>query len=524
MSLVAGVDFGTQSVRVAIVDHINGVVGFGTSEYPVQRDRADPDFATQSHDAHMTALVDAMQLALASAKVAGTEIKSLALDTTGSTVIPLGPGLKPLGDYYLWCDHRAAAEAARITEVAHEMNLPAIRACGGVYSSEWGFSKLLHWLRHNPDQRDHLVTAIEHCDLVAAVLCGITDADKLPRSVCAMGHKWLWTRAEGLPSEEFLVAVDPLFAGVREKIDGKYETSHAIAGKLTAEWASRLGLAAGIPIPVGAFDAHWDAVGAGIAEGDVVNVVGTATCVMAITKTAAEIPGLCGIVPGSIHPDFIGIEAGLSAMGYLLDSIAKRANTTVGALSGELEHHRAGETGLLRIGWDNGDRTVLVNPLLGGVMLGLNLNHTAADELFAAIEGTAFNTRIILDRMHEHGVPINRVIHAGGIPQKNNVLNQVYANVFNKPVLVPERPITSLGSAIFACVAAKLHPDITSAQKALCPSYRVVEPESAAVAVYEKLYRIYRTLYFAMGDPGSAAVRVGGVLPELRAITSKARA
>ena len=216
-----------------------------------------------------------------------------------------------------------------------------------------------------------------------------------------------------------------------------------------------MGLAAGIPIPIGAFDAHWDAVGAGIAEGDVVNVVGTATCVMAITKSASEIPGLCGIVPGSIHPGFIGIEAGLSAMGYLLESIARRANTTVSALSEDIARHRAGETGLLRIGWDNGDRTVLVNPLLGGVTLGWNLNHTAADELFAAIEGTAFNTRIILDRMHEHGVPINRVIHAGGIPHKNTVLNQVYANVFNKPVLVPERLITSLGSAIFACVAAQ---------------------------------------------------------------------
>jgi L-ribulokinase len=523
MSLVAGVDFGTQSVRVSIVDHVHGVMGFATSEYPVKRDRSDPDFATQSHESHMTALVDAMHGALKSAKATGTDIKALALDTTGSTVVPLGAGLKPLGDYYLWCDHRAAAEAARITEVAHDRRLPAIRACGGVYSSEWGFSKLLHWLRHNPGQRDQMVTAIEHCDLVAAVLCGITDVDKLPRSICAMGHKWLWTPAEGLPPEEFLVAVDPLFAGVRAKLGGRYETSNLIAGKLTPAWAGKLGLAASIPIPVGAFDAHWDAIGAGIAEGDVVNVVGTATCVMAITKRASEIPGLCGIVPGSIHPEFIGIEAGLSAMGYLLESIAKRANTTVGALSDDIGRHRAGETGLLRIGWDNGDRTVLVNPLLGGVMLGLNLNHTAADELFAAIEGTAFNTRIILDRMHEHGVPIHRVIHAGGIPQKNSVLNQVYANVFNKPVLVPERPITSLGSAIFACVAAGLHPTIQAAQAALCPSYRVVHPDPEAVAVYERLYQLYRTVYFAMGDPASAALRVGGVLPSLREIAAGAR-
>jgi len=523
MTLVAGVDFGTQSVRVSIVDHLHGVIGFAVAEYPVKRDRSDPDFATQSHDAHMNALVDAMHGALRDAKVSGAEIMALALDTTGSTVVALGAGLKPLGDYYLWCDHRAAVEAARITEVAHALKLPAIRACGGVYSSEWGFAKLLHWLRHNPGQRERMVTAIEHCDLVAAVLCGITDPDKLPRSICAMGHKWLWTAAEGLPPEEFLVAVDPLFAGVRTKLGGRYETSERIAGTLTPDWAGKLGLAAGIPIPVGAFDAHWDAVGAGIAEGDVVNVVGTATCVMAITKSASEIPGLCGIVPGSIHPEFIGIEAGLSAMGYLLESIAKRANTTVGALSDDIARHRAGETGLLRIGWDNGDRTVLVNPKLGGVTLGWNLNHTAADELFAAIEGTAFNTRIILDRMHEHGVPINRVIHAGGIPQKNAVLNQVYANVFNKPVLVPERPITSLGSAIFACVAAGLHPTIQVAQQALCPSYRVVHPEPAAVAVYERLYAMYRTLYFAMGDPDSASVNVGGVLPELREIASRAR-
>jgi L-ribulokinase len=524
MTLVAGVDFGTQSVRVSIVDHLNGVVGFAVSEYPVKRDRSDPDFATQSHESHMSALVDAMRAALANAKAKGPDIKALALDTTGSTVIPLGKNLQPLDDYYLWCDHRAAAEAARITEIAHDMNLPAIRACGGVYSSEWGFAKLLHWLRHNPVKRGEFVTAAEHCDLVAAVLCGVTDPAQMPRSICAMGHKWLWSAENGgLPPEEFLVAVDPLLAGVRAKLGGRYETSNKIAGSLTAEWAERLGLAAGTPIPVGAFDAHWDAIGAGIAEGDVVNVVGTASCIMAIAERTSEIPGLCGIVPGSIHPEFVGIEAGLSAMGYLFEAIAVRANTTVAALSQDVAAHRAGETGLLRIGWDNGDRTVLVNPRLGGVTLGLNLNHTAADELFAAIEGTAFNTRIILDRMSEHGVPIHRVIHAGGIPQKNHTLNQVFANALNKPVLIPERPITSLGSAIFACVAAGLHPTIAAAQQALCPPYRVVQPDPAAAAVYERLYPIYRELYFSMGNPKSAAVNVGEVLPRLREIAAGAR-
>ncbi|HEY4320347.1 MAG TPA: ribulokinase [Gemmatimonadales bacterium] len=525
MSLVAGVDFGTQSVRVSIVDHVDGVFGFGVSEYPVLRDRTDPDFATQSHAAQMDALVLAMATALREAGVPGSAIRALAVDTTGSSVIPVGRDLVPLNDYYLWCDHRAASEAAEFTAAAHAIDLPAIRACGGVYSSEWGFAKLLHWLRAHPERRGEFYTAFEHCDMAAAVLCGITDIAELPRSICSMGHKWLWVAADGgLPSEAFLAGIDPLLAGVREQLGGRYLTSDHLAGHLCEHWAARLGLDAGIPIPIGAFDAHWDAVGAGIAEGDVVNVVGTATCIMAIARDVGEIPGLCGIVPGSIHPGYIGIEAGLSACGYLFEAIANRLGKTQAELTAEVRAHRAGETGLLRLTWDNGDRTILVNPALGGVTLGWNLNHTGADEFFAAIEGTAFHTRIILDRMAEHGVPIRRVIHAGGIPQKNDVLNQVYANVLNKPVMVPERPITSLGAAIFASLAAGLHPDIESAQRALCPSYRVVEPDPVAAAVYERLYAIYRKLYFAMGVPGSAPVAMGEILPELRRIAASVRA
>jgi len=214
MGVVAGVDFGTQSVRVSIVDSARGVIGHGVGEYPVKRDRNDPDFATQSHDSHMNALVLAMKAAVQNAGVFGSDVRALALDTTGSTVIPVGEGLEPLDDYYLWCDHRAKDEAARITAVALEKGVPAIGWCGGVYSSEWGFAKLLHWLRHNPSKRDKFVTALEHCDMVAAVLCGITDAKQVPRSICAMGHKWLWNESlGGFPKEEFFVAVDPLLAG-----------------------------------------------------------------------------------------------------------------------------------------------------------------------------------------------------------------------------------------------------------------------------------------------------------------------
>ncbi|HYV99565.1 MAG TPA: ribulokinase [Gemmatimonadaceae bacterium] len=523
--IVAGVDFGTQSVRVSIVDSVHGVIGHPVSEYPVVRDRNDPDFATQSHESHMRALVEATRGAVHSAGARGEDVLAIALDTTGSTVIPVGRNLEPLGDYYLWCDHRAKDEAARITEVAHDMKLPAIDWCGGVYSSEWGFAKLLHWLRHNPDSRDQLVSAFEHCDYVAAVLCGITDAQQVPRGVCPMGHKWLWNaELGGLPPESFLVAVDPLLAGVRKKLQGPYLTSKRVAGHLTKQWADRLGLKAGIPIPVGAFDAHWDAMGAGITEGDVVNVIGTATCIMAIAKDAECVPGVCGVVNGSIHPDYMGVEAGLSACGYLFEAVATRSNTTVKELAPGLASYRAGQTGLLHLTWENGDRTVLVNPNLGGVTLGWNLNHTAHDALFAAIEGTAFHTRIILDRMKEHGVPIRRVIHGGGIPQKNEMLNQIYASVLNVPVLVPERPITSLGSALFAFMAAGTFATLEDAQKALCPPYRVIQPDATSTATYEKLFGMYRDLYFGFGVPGSAAIAVGSVLPQLRAIASQARA
>ena len=524
MAIVAGVDFGTLSVRVSIVDDRKGRLGSGVAEYPLCRTREDPNHATQRHDDQMRALTAAMRLAIADAGVKGTEIEALAVDTTGSSVIPVGEGLVPLDDYYLWCDHRAWREAGEITEAARRGGLEAIHWCGDVYSSEWGFSKLLHWLRHNPEKRGRFVTAFEHCDMVAAVLCGITDPAQAPRSACAMGHKWMWNAAlGGLPPDEFLVSVDPLLAGVRERMAGRYATSDTLAGHLAPAWATELGLRSGIPIPVGAFDAHWDAIGAGVRLGDVVNVIGTSTCIIALGEVAQYIPGVCGVVPGSVHPGYVGIEAGLSATGDIFEAIARRGGTTVGDLSHGLEKYRAGETGLLRLTWDNGDRTVLVNADLGGVTLGWNLTHTPQDELFAAVEGTALHTRVILERMEEYGAPVRRIINAGGVPRRNETLNRVYASVLNKPILVPEGETTSLGSAIFAFLAAGAFDTIEEAQRALCPSYRIVDPDAKSVAVYQRLYPLFRDLYFAFGRASSAPATVGCVLPQLRAIAEDVR-
>src|SRR5579884_23182 len=463
MSIVAGVDFGTLSVRVTLLDSEKGRLGTAIAEYPLHRKREDPDYATQSHKDQMDALVKATRKAIADAKIDGQQIEAMALDTTGSSVIPVGENLEPLDDYYLWCDHRAKEEAQQITELAHKEKLEAIEWCGGVYSHEWGFAKLLHWLRHNPEKRGRFVTAFEHCDMVAETLCGITDAKKVKRSVCAMGHKWMWNpKWDGLPSQEFLSKLDPLFDGIREKLDGEYATSDKLAGHLSSQWAEALGLRAGIPIPVGAFDAHCDA-------------------------------------------------------------IARRAGHKVSELSKGLENYRAGQTGLLRLSWDNGDRTVLVNSELGGVTLGWNLVHTAQDELHAAIEGTAFHTRIILERMAEYGVPVDRVINAGGIPQNNQVLNQIYADVLGKPVLVPAGIPTSLGSGIFALLAAKTFPTVEAAQDKMCLSYKTVEPDPKAHAVYNRLFALYRKVYFALGRRNAEAVALGDVLAELRKIAAEVR-
>jgi L-ribulokinase len=524
MAIVAGVDFGTLSVRVSIVSSDGGRLGSAVADYPLVRKKEDPDHATQSHAEHMRALAEATRQALKQSGVSGDEVEAIALDTTGTTMIPVDDALEPLDDYYLWCDHRAKREAAEITAAAEREGLEALQWCGGVYSSEWGYSKLLHWLRNNPDRRARLAAALEHCDMVAALLCGMADPDRVPRSACAMGHKWMWNPAlGGLPSEAFLMKVDPLLAGIDAKLRGHYGTSDQIAGHLSPAWGAKLGLRSGIPIPIGAFDAHWDAIGAGIRVGDVVNVVGTSTCIMAIAKETDVIPGVCGIVKGSIHPDYYGIEAGLSATGDIFEAVARRAATKVAELSRGLESYRAGQTGLLRLSWDNGDRTVLVNAALGGMTLGWNLTHTAQDELFAAIEGTAFHTRIILERMAEYGVPIRRVINGGGIPQKNETLNRVYANVFGKPVLVPQDEVTSLGSAIFAFLAAGTFQTVEEAQEALCPRYRTVDPDPAEHATYEGIYALYRKLYFGFGKPASDAISVGDVLPALRQFAAAAR-
>ncbi len=221
MTIVAGVDFGTLSVRVSILDSDGKRLGAASVNYPLHRRRDDPDYATQSHTDHMNALAQATREAVQNAGIDGLQVAAIALDTTGSSVVPVDEHLQPLSEYYLWCDHRAKQEAQEITAAAHRDKLEAIDWCGGVYSHEWGFAKLLHWLRHNPEKRDQLATALEHCDMVAATLSGVTNPRDVKRSICAMGHKWLWNpRWGGFPPQAFFSKVDPLLDGIVDKLAG----------------------------------------------------------------------------------------------------------------------------------------------------------------------------------------------------------------------------------------------------------------------------------------------------------------
>ena len=313
-------------------------------------------------------------------------------------------------------------------------------------------------------------------------------------------------------------AVDPLFDDIREKLGGTYGTADQIAGHLSAEWASRLGLRPGLPIPFPELDAHTDAVGAGIRLGDVVNVLGTSTCVMALSEHAAAISGVSGVVSHSIHPKLVGIEAGLSACGAVFDAIAARSGRSLAALAAAVEKYRPGQSGLLRLPWDNGDRTILADPNLRGLTLAWNLSHTAADELFAAMEGTAFQTRIIIEHLGAHQVPARRVVNTGGLSQHIPALNQLYADVLNLTVRVPDRTATGLGSAIFASVVGGAFASVDAAQDALCPTYREYAPSAAAAAAYAPLYEAFRKMYFLLGDGRGVSKTFAGVLQTLRAV------
>ena len=530
-----GIDYGTNSCRSLLIDLTNGTeLGSAVFPYPsgemgILLDPKNPHVARQNPQDYLDGLVHVVTSAIAQAKAANptfdpAAIVGIGLDTTGSTPIPVNQAGTPLGllpefadnlnaQVWLWKDHTAHAEAAEITQLGNEQRPHIMAKCGGIYSSEWFWSKILRLRRIDPAVFAAAFSFVEHCDWLTAELSGNTNPLTLKRSICAAGHKALFSSEwGGLPDKEFLAQLHPDLADLRDRLFSEAHTSDTKAGNLCPAWAEKLGLKPGIAIAVGAFDAHMGAVGAGIKEGTLVKILGTSTCDLMIAPTdkpLADIPGVCGIVNGSVLPGFYGIEAGQSAVGdlflWLVNHIVPESyGTTIGEKFTNMEKAMAtqkpGASGLLALDWNNGNRTILVDVQLTGLLLGQTL-HTDAHEIYRAyIEATAFGALTIIKRVEEYGVSIDEVMNTGGLSIKNHTLMQIYADVIGKPMKVSQSEQTcALGAAIFGAAAAGID-TIGNLQKRVTATRDLVfHPIPENQAIYAELYTLYRTLHDAFG-------------------------
>jgi len=549
-----GIDFGTNSARAIVVSCADGTaIGTGISDYHsgdhgVLTHPSDPHLARQNPADYIGSLSHAVTAALSQAeKTPGfsrADVIGIGVDTTGSTPLPVDARARPLSidpqweghlaaQAWLWKDHTAADEALAITEIAKQHAPHYLAPIGGTYSSEWWWSKIWKCLKVAPDVFDAAASWVELADFVPAVLAGVSDPKDIVRCVCAAGHKAMYSDEwGGLPSKEFLARLDPKLAELRDRLYDRAFAPGMPAGNLSVEWARALGLKPGIVIAMGGFDAHYGAVGSGIAEGTLVKIIGTSTCDCAIASTnVGNVPGICGVVKGSIMPGVYGIEAGQSAVGDILNWATELTRATESTesteemhrrLSGEAAKLRPGQSGLLGLDWHNGNRTVLVDPKLTGLLVGLTLHTTLGEIYRALIEATAFGARAIIDRLREYGVPIERVVCCGGIAEKNDLFMQIYADVIGQPMLIAGSPqAPALGAAISAAVTAGVFDSWAAAQQAMTSvkAKRFV-PDPAAHAVYDRLYAIYKSLHDEFGNVANA--NLGSVMKELLKIAAEA--
>jgi len=554
MTFTLGIDYGTNSVRALVVRCRDGrefgscVVGYPTGREGILLDARDHHLARQHPGDYLTGLEKAVRGALANASAqkgfSAANVVGLGVDTTGSSPLPVDAANRALGmlpkwrrnlhaQCWLWKDHTSWREARKITELAARLRPHFIAKCGRTYSSEWFWSKIWRCRQVAPDVFKAAYSWVEIADWIPSVLAGVTDPRLIKRGICAAGHKALYSDEwGGLPDKKFLAKLDPQLAALRDRL---YDTAHDAsvpAGRLAPEWAKKLGLPPGIPIAMGAFDVHYGAIGCGVAEGVLVKVIGTSTCDCAVVsgrKKVADIPGICGIVPGSILPGFFGVEAGQSAVGdifkWWVEGVCGGDDSLHAKLTAEARALRPGQSGLLALDWNNGNRTILVDPLLSGLLVGQTLHTTRAEIYRALIEGTAFGARAIIERLGEYGVPVKRVVGAGGIAEKNPLLMQIYADVTGCTMQVAgSSQACALGAALAAAVVAGEHRDFASAQRAMTSVKKVVyRPRAEPRRVYDRLYRLYRQLHDAFGGVESHAA-LGPVMKELLAIKEKSRA
>ena len=561
MAYTIGLDYGTNSVRCLIVDVSNGrelgtaVYDYETGEAGIILDSADHNLARQNPADYIKGIEVTVPEAIAQAKNADNnfdtkDIIGIGVDTTGSTPIPVDKKGTPLmmldkfkdnpnAGAWLWKDHTGYCEAAQITELAAKEHPEYLAKCGGTYSSEWFFSKIFHCLNADPKVFDAAYSWVEHCDWMPAVLAGDIKPENTKRSRCAAGHKAMFANDwGGLPAKDFLAKLNPKLGDLYDRLYSKTFEVDTEAGKLSAEWAQKLGLPVGIPIAVGAFDAHLGAVGSGIGAGKLVKIIGTSTCDMLVSapgQKLPDIPGICGIVDGSIVPGVFGLEAGQSAVGDIFNwfvNYIQAGGKDAGsheALTKKAAQLKPGQSGLLALDWNNGNRTILVDQRLTGLLVGQTL-HTKPEEIYRAlIEATAFGALTIMNRFEEYDVKVGEVICCGGISEKNTLFMQIYADVTAREMKISRSAQTcALGSAIAGAVVAGKdaggHATCEDAQAAMCGvKEKTFKPIPENQKVYKQLYSLYKQLHDAFGIEDSSA-QLANVMKQLLQIKDKANA
>lgn len=536
---VIGIDFGTNSCRSLIVDVANGKeLATHVFEYPSGKngviiDSKNPHLARQNPDDYIKGIEATVKGALRKAKSArksfnNSDVIGIGVDTTGSSPMPVDDKGQPLcfdkrfkknpaAMVWLWKDHTSFAEAEQITQLASEIRPQYLSKIGGVYSSEWWWSKILHCKNSAPDVFNAAYSWVEICDWITASLTGELSPQKIKRSICAAGHKAMFNNQwNGLPDKEFLEHLSPGLGDLRDRLYSEAFTSENLAGYLSEYWSKKLGLSTSVAIAVGAFDAHMGAIGAGIKIGSLVKIVGTSTCDIMIhpeTEKLSDVPGVCGIVNGSVRNGFFGIEAGQSGVGDIFlwfvnnlvpDSYGKTTAEKFKNLEKSASKLKAGESGLLALDWNNGNRTILVDVRLTGLLVGQTL-HTQPHEIYRALlEATGFGALAIIDRLEEYGVDVKEVINCGGLAVKNSLLMQIYADIIGRPMKISKSEQTpALGAGIFASVAAGKkaggYDSIDEAQKVMTGIGKVYQPNQKNHEVYKKLYKLYKQLHDAFG-------------------------
>ena len=544
-SYVIGVDYGTDSVRSIVVNALTGEeITASVFYYPRWKQGLFCNAALNQFRQHPLDYIEGLEYTIKDclSKAGGDlaiNIKGISVDTTGSTPIavdnqgtPLSllPEFKdnPNAMFVLWKDHTSVKEAAEINAHANKFETNYLQFVGGIYSSEWFWSKLLYILREDEAVRNEIASWVEHCDWIPFLLTGGNDVTKLKRGVCSAGHKALWAADfGGLPPNEFFASLDPLLDGFTNKLFTETASSSEVAGTISKEWATKLGLPSTVVIGIGAFDCHMGAVGGQIEPYYLSKVMGTSTCdmlVAPIEEVAGKlIKGICGQVPGSIIPGMMGMEAGQSAFGdayawlknvlawpvqhilpqsSLIDTATAEAlkneitNKIVAELSKEAAKIIVDEQTELAIDWQNGRRTPDANQLLKGAFTGLGLG-TDAPKLFRAlVEATCFGAKKIVDRFKEEGIPVKGLIGLGGVAKKSPFIMQMMADVMNMPIRIHKSEQTcALGAAMFAATAAGIYPKVEDAMQAMGQGFDAeYHPNQSLVAVYAKRYEKYSSL------------------------------